>query len=105
MVWLTDTAGHCTLLNRFPWDPSGGQGAGGESCDWHNMIPPDESDADIKNDLAYECRIQGRDGKDRWILEQARPRFHPDGSFAGYIGLCLDITDRKRAEMELLAAR
>ena len=97
MVWLTDTSGHCTLLNRFPWDPSG--------PDWHNVIPPEESDPDSKSDLAFECRIQGRDGKDRWILEQARPRFHADGSFAGYIGLCLDITDRKRAEVELLESR
>ena len=96
MVWLTDTAGHCTLLNRFPWDPPG---------DWHNVIPTEESETDSKDDLAFECRIQGRDGKDRWILEQARPRFQADGSFAGYIGLCLDITDRKRAEIELLASR
>jgi len=105
MVWLTDTAGHCTLLNRFPWDPSGPAGNDHETCEWHNVIPPEEGDKDSKDDLAFECRIQGRDGKDRWILEQARPRFLPDGSFAGYIGLCLDITARKRAEIELLASR
>ena len=61
-------------------------------------MQPEESDADGKADLTFECRVPGPDGEDRWILEQARPRFHADGSFAGYIGLCLDITDRKRAE-------
>ena len=105
MVWLTDTAGRCTLLNRFPWDPSGKDGAGNAPCDWRNVIPPEEADGDSKDDLAFECKIQGRDGKDRWILQQARPRFHADGSFAGYIGLCLDITDRKRAETEPIASR
>ena len=103
MVWLTDPEGRCTLLNRFPWDPAGPGGGERETTEWYGAA--DEGEAEVKDDLAFECRIVARDGKDRWILEQARPRFHSDGSFAGYIGLCLDITDRKRVEMELLASR
>jgi PAS domain S-box-containing protein len=80
-VWLTDTAGHCTLLNRFEWDEAGST---------HS-----------RSDLAFECRIPGPGGEDRWILEQARQRLQADGSFGGYIGLCLDITDRKRTEEAL----
>src|SRR5262249_39221719 len=38
------------------------------------------------------------DGEYRWILDTGVPRHNPDGSFAGYIGSCLDITDRKLAE-------
>ena len=34
----------------------------------------------------------------RWILDNGAPRFDGDGRFAGYIGACVDITERKAAE-------
>jgi hypothetical protein len=32
------------------------------------------------------------------MLDRGVPRFNADGSFAGYIGSCIDITERKIAE-------
>jgi signal transduction histidine kinase len=37
-------------------------------------------------------------------LDQGVPRFRPDGKFAGYIGACIDVADRKRGEEELRAS-
>jgi signal transduction histidine kinase/CheY-like chemotaxis protein len=48
-----------------------------------------------------EYRLRRFDGEYRWVLDTAVPRFGPDGTFSGYIGSGLDITDRKRAEDEL----
>ena len=48
-----------------------------------------------------EYRLRRNDGEYRWILDIGVPRFNPDGTFAGYIGSCLDITDRKLAEEAL----
>jgi signal transduction histidine kinase len=48
-----------------------------------------------------EYRSRRNDGEYRWIVDTGVPRFNPDGSFAGYIGSCLDITDRKLAEEAL----
>src|SRR4029077_10073899 len=48
-----------------------------------------------------EYRLRRNDGVYRWILDTGVPRFNPDGSLAGYIGSCLDITDRKLAEEAL----
>src|SRR5258708_15713066 len=45
-----------------------------------------------------EYRISRNYGEYRWIIDIGVPRFNTDGSFAGYIGSCLDITDRKLAE-------
>jgi signal transduction histidine kinase len=45
-----------------------------------------------------EYRVRRNDGEYRWIFDTGVPRFDPGGSFAGYIGSCLDITDRKLAE-------
>jgi PAS domain S-box-containing protein len=45
-----------------------------------------------------EYRLRRHDGEYRWMLVKGVPRFSPDGSFAGHIGSCLDITERKLAE-------
>ena len=45
-----------------------------------------------------EFRLKRYDGEYRWILNSGTPRFDPHGNFVGYIGSCIDITDRKKAE-------
>ncbi|MDV2993957.1 MAG: Adaptive-response sensory-kinase SasA [Chroococcidiopsis sp. SAG 2025] len=51
-----------------------------------------------RQEFTQEFRLRRADGKYRWIFEKGSPRFTPDGSFAGYIGCCLDISDRKVSE-------
>ena len=46
-------------------------------------------------------RVRRRDGEYRWVLGYGVPRFNSDGTFAGYIGSCVDITERKHAEESL----
>jgi PAS domain S-box-containing protein len=53
---------------------------------------------DQRQPFRKECRLRRHDGQYRWILDIGVPRFHKDGSFAGYIGSCIDVTDRKLAE-------
>ncbi|MBD2197608.1 MULTISPECIES: sensor histidine kinase [Calothrix] len=48
-----------------------------------------------------EYRLMRHDGEYRWILDTGVPRFTPDGKFVGYIGCCIDITERKLAEVAL----
>src|SRR5260221_8108194 len=47
-----------------------------------------------------EYRLRRSDGEYRWILDIGTPRFAPDSKFLGYIGSCIDITERKQAEAE-----
>jgi PAS domain S-box-containing protein len=51
--------------------------------------------------FSMEYRLRRSDGQYRWIIDSGVPRFANDSTFAGYIGCCFDITDRK----ELAAAR
>ena len=51
--------------------------------------------------FTMEYRLRRHDGKYRWVLDNGVPRFAPDGIFSGYIGSCIDITDRKQIEEEL----
>src|SRR4051812_34225848 len=51
-----------------------------------------------------EYRLKRADGEYRWILDRGTPRLAQDGTFAGYIGSCVDITDRKKLEISLRQA-
>jgi PAS domain S-box-containing protein len=48
-----------------------------------------------------EYRLRRADGQYRWLDEAAAPSFDSEGNFAGYVGSCVDITDRRAAEAAL----
>jgi PAS domain S-box-containing protein len=52
-----------------------------------------------------DYRLRRADGEYRWIQETAAPRHDADGSFAGYAGICSDVTDQRLASAELARAR
>ena len=56
---------------------------------------------DSRRPFRKECRLRRHDGEYRWVLDAGEPRFLSDGSFAGYIGCCVDVTDHKLAEQAL----
>jgi PAS domain S-box-containing protein len=76
---------------------------------WIELVHPDDLPAlgacatafAARQPFQTDFRLRRRDGEWRWMLDTGIPRFAPDGSFAGYIGSCIDITERKRAEDEL----
>jgi PAS domain S-box-containing protein len=52
-----------------------------------------------------EYRLCRYDGQYRWVIDFGRPFLDLNGNFAGYLGSCYDITDRKRAELKLRLAK
>lgn len=51
--------------------------------------------------FAIEYRVRRADGQWRWVIDAGRPRFEEQGSFLGYAGSLLDITERRQAESQL----
>jgi len=51
---------------------------------------------DARQPFQIEYRVKKTTGDYHWILDLAAPRIHSDGSFAGYIGIGVDITAYKR---------
>jgi PAS domain S-box-containing protein len=59
---------------------------------------------EARQDFRMEYRLKRSDGEYRWILDTGVSRFSPGGAFAGYIGSCVDITERKQAGEALRAS-
>jgi two-component system, cell cycle sensor histidine kinase and response regulator CckA len=53
---------------------------------------------DKREKFSMEYRLLHASGEYRWIQDDGTPRFDRMGQFLGYIGHCLDITARKKAE-------
>ena len=54
---------------------------------------------------AYEITVKNKKGEVKWWLISGAPRYNDQGELVGSIGIHLDITDRKRLELELNEAR
>ncbi len=57
-----------------------------------------------REEFKTEFRLYRHDGQERWLLCHGVPRFSKDNVFQGYIGSSVDITERKRNEVELSKA-
>jgi PAS domain S-box-containing protein len=54
-----------------------------------------------RQSFRMEYRMRRADGQFRWILDHGVPRFEVDGTFAGFIGSCIDITEIKEASEKI----
>jgi signal transduction histidine kinase len=51
-----------------------------------------------RENFTMECRLKRFDGEYRWMVNTGVPLTTSDTTFTGYIGSCIDITDRKSVE-------
>jgi len=103
LVWLADTTKGCIWFNE-PWLAFTGRTMEQELGNgWAAGVHPDDFDRCLKiytesfdqmKPFSMEYRLRRHDGVYRLLLDEGRPRFKQDGSFAGYIGACLDISDK-----------
>ncbi|MGH7177518.1 MAG: hybrid sensor histidine kinase/response regulator [Tepidisphaeraceae bacterium] len=107
LMWMSDADRKFTWLNRR-WLEFVGRGVESELGDgWAHSIHPDDREIcvrafaesfDARRDLTMEFRLRRHDAVWRWVLASGIPLHGPEGEFTGYIGSCIDITDRKSAE-------
>jgi len=113
MIWLSGADKSCTYFNKR-WLDFRGRTIEEEKRDgWLEGLYPEDITPCMeaykkafneKKNLQIEYRLKRFDNQYRWVLETGNPYFDSDGSFAGYIGSCVDITERKQMEEKLEAS-
>ena len=66
-------------------------------ADLPQIVESWESAFAARQPVATEFRLRRHDGEYRWVLDSGIPRFATNGDFLGYIGSCIDVTERRRA--------
>jgi PAS domain S-box-containing protein len=113
LIWMSGPDQKCTWFNQ-PWlDFVGMSLAEARSGGWTKPIHPDDLAVaeesyrfafEARERFAGEYRLRRHDGVYRWILGQGSPVYGPAGTFTGYIGSCLDITESKNQAAALKEA-
>ena len=81
---------------------------------WLDFVHPEDVDRclgtyvpafEARRPFVLEYRLRHSNGEYRWFLASGVPKYGPDGSFTGYVGCDVDITERKNAEERILAGQ
>ncbi len=107
MVWMSGADKLCDFFNRGWLDFTGRTMAQELGNGWAEGVHPDDlrrcvsiyhASFDARQSFEMEYRLRRYDGEYRWVLDRGVPRRATNGDFVGYIGVAIDLTDRKRAE-------
>ncbi|AGA25492.1 PAS domain S-box protein [Singulisphaera acidiphila] len=111
MIWRTDVEGQCDYVNQTWLDFRGGCGSHldlGEH--WASAVHPDDLELfqnsyreafARREPFEVTYRLRRSDGQFRWISDRGTPYADAQGTFLGYLGSCLDITERINLETSL----
>jgi PAS domain S-box-containing protein len=110
MIWRSDTSAGCDYFNQ-KWLAFTGATLEHELGDgWAEGVHPEDLDRCLNiyakafaahESFAMEYRLRDANGDFRWILDEGGPFVDGQGEFAGFIGSCIDITERIEAERAL----
>jgi PAS domain S-box-containing protein len=112
-IWISDTDGRTTFVNKrmaemIGYDPE--DMIGKMAYDFMD----EKTRADVRQSLEqrrqglkdnFERKLICRDGSTVWALVSATPLKDKDGQIIALMGMLTDITERKRAEKDLLEAK
>lgn len=106
LIWRSGLDAKCDYFNKG-WLSFTGRTMEQEMGDgWAEGVHPDDLNRCVKTYLdafgkrepfEMEYRLRHHTGEHRWIVDYGRPYYDLDGNFAGYIGSCFDINERKIA--------
>jgi PAS domain S-box-containing protein len=110
MVWISDVTGDCTYFNQRWLNFRGRTLEEEKGSGWTEGIHPDDKQITIddyieafnkQKQFVLEYRLKNRNGEYRWIYDIGSPMYDASQKFSGYIGSCIDITERVRSKQQL----
>lgn len=110
MIWRANTDALCNYFNER-WLAFRGRTLEQEYGNgWAEGVHPDDFDRCLQIYLdsfnkreifEMEYRLMRNDSVYRWIFDRGVPYYAQNGEFAGYIGSCIDVTERVDAQEAL----
>ncbi|MBI0539602.1 PAS domain S-box protein [Roseomonas sp. KE2513] len=110
LIWMTDETGQVTFANMH-YDHLFGRPAAEMLGDgWASIVLPDDLERhtaaffaafEARAPFRTETRVRDRDGQVRWLRCEGVPRTDDAGTFLGYTGCNVDITEARLAADEL----
>ncbi|HET7401616.1 MAG TPA: PAS domain-containing sensor histidine kinase [Usitatibacter sp.] len=107
MIWRAGLDAKCDYFNET-WLAFTGRTLEQEMGDgWAEGVHPEDFDRCVAHYLAnferreafeMEYRLRRHDGEWRWIFDRGVPFTDDSGAFAGFIGSCVDVDERRRAQ-------
>jgi PAS domain S-box-containing protein len=110
LIWMAGTDKLCIYFNKGWLDFTGRSLEQELGNGWTERVHPEDlpeclkhyvESFDARRPFTMEYRLRRHDGEYRWISDTGVPRYDPERNFLGYIGSCVDLTERKRAEQAL----
>ena len=107
MIWTARPDTTLDYVNRFCAEFTGQPIEKLLDEGWLNAVHPDDRDpaasiyvpaVEARRPFLVEYRMRRADGPYRWVLATGVPMYGPEGGFSGYVGVDIDITERKNAE-------
>ena len=107
MIWKAGTDALCDYFNKTWLNFTGRTLQQEMGNGWAEGVHPDDFDKCLsiyleafrkKEKFEMEYRLKRYDGEWRWLLDKGTP-YYLFGEFQGYIGSCLDVTERKEGEL------
>ncbi len=109
LLWVSDDRGGFTYTNESWLRFTGRSMAEELGYGWAEGIHEEDASRfltmyrehlDSRTPFEMEYRFRRHDGQYRWVLNRASPCILVDGSFAGFVGSCIDISTRKESELQ-----
>ncbi len=106
-LWMSDEHGGITYVNQTwinwtgqPLEEQLGEGWTRFIVEEDRQRAADKFLTDLSNRDFYEVefRLQHSDGTIHWCVANGKPQNNEDGTFTGYIGSCVDITEQKNLQ-------
>ncbi|MDJ0618208.1 MAG: PAS domain S-box protein [Calothrix sp. MO_192.B10] len=110
MIWMAQCDQFYHYFNQLWLEFTGRNMAQEQGNGWLFGVHPEDrnhcqniyfSASDRREKFQRQYRLLSAEGEYRWILDTAAPQFAEDGSFTGYIGYCVDITEIKSENIQL----
>lgn len=114
LVWAAGPDKGCFYFNRAWLNFTGRRPEQEYGHGWVENLHPDDRETclqtynnsfDNQQKFSMLYRLRRHDAKYRWLQDDGCPWFASDGSFQGFIGYCLDVTEQKTIELHELQRR